>query len=195
MKHLIKTVSFLAIMTVIPGAFAATSRAGVVGQAASRRISIAGYMQPVSIVGGTVVGSTTGTLGVSECMDEYSNCVRQEDVCGENFEECTTSVLFHLQMPKCDSVLLRCNASGVSMLFGTGSVSALSQVASYVQDEKGNNTEEVARYTYPTDNSKLGDWIQTAWKVNSLDAQQCSKKYSTCLKRDSVCGADFDCGR
>jgi len=192
MKHLIKTVSFLAIMTVIPGAFAATSRAGVVGQAASRRISIAGHMQPVSIVGGTVVGSTTGTLGVSECMDEYSNCVRQEDVCGENFEECTTNVLFHLQMPKCDSVLLSCNTSGVSMLFGNGSVSALSTVESYVKDDKGNDTAEVNRYVYPTDNSKLGDWIQTAWKVNSLNAQQCSKKYTSCLNRDSVCGVDFE---
>ncbi len=192
MKHLIKTVSFLAVMSVIPGAFAATSRASVMGKATSRLPSIAGYVNSASIIAGTATSSSLGTLGVSECMDEYSECVRQEDVCGEDFAECTTNVLFHLQMPKCDSVLLRCNASGVSMLFGAGSVSALSQVASYVQDEKGNNTEEVARYTYPTDDSKLGDWIQTAWKVNSLDAQQCSKKYSTCLKRDSVCGADFE---
>lgn len=194
MKHLIKTVSFLAIMTVIPGAFAATSRAGVVGQAASRRISIAGHMQPVSIVGGTVVGSTTGTLGVSECMDEYSNCVRQEDVCGENFEECTTNVLFHLQMPKCDSVLLSCNASGVSMLFGSGAQfnatsNNLSTVDSYVE---GSGDKEVENYIYPKPDSKLGDWIQTAWKVNSLNAQQCSKKYTSCLNRDSVCGADFE---
>ena len=194
MKHLIKTVSFLAVMSVIPGAFAATSRASLTGKATSRLPSLLGYMNYGPVVSGTATSSGLGTLGVSECMDEYSECVRQDDVCGEDFAECTTNVLFHLQMPKCDSILLRCNSAGISLLFGSGatSVNMLSEVASYVQDEKGNNTAEVARYTYPLDSSKLGDWIQTAWKVNSLDVQQCSKKYATCLKRDNVCGADFE---
>ena len=191
MKHLIKTVSFLSVMAVIPGAFAATSRASIIGQATSRLPSIAGYVNSVRVISGSTT-STTGTMGVSECMEEYSECIRQEDACGENFEECTTNVLFHLQMPKCDNILLGCNTEAISMLFGNGSVSALSEVASYVQDDKGRDTTEVNRYTYPTDNSKLGEWIQTAWKVNSLNAQQCSKKYTTCLKRDSVCGADFE---
>ena len=191
MKHLIKTVRFLSVMAVIPGAFAATSRASIIGQATSRLPSIAGYVNSVRVISGSTT-STTGTMGVSECMEEYSECIRQEDACGENFEECTTNVLFHLQMPKCDNILLGCNTEAISMLFGNGSVSALSEVASYVQDDKGRDTTEVNRYTYPTDNSKLGEWIQTAWKVNSLNAQQCSKKYTTCLKRDSVCGADFE---
>ena len=193
MKHLIKTVSFLSIMAVFPGVFAATSRVSVMGSAASRRLpSIAGYVKAVSVIGGTTTSSTTGSLDVSECMDEYSECVRQEDVCGENFEECTTNVLFHLQMPKCESVLLRCNTAGVSMLFGTPYVTDLSTVDYYVRDDNDHETTEVGGYKYPSSTSRLGEWIQTAWKVNSLDAQQCSKKYTTCLKRDSVCGADFE---
>lgn len=194
MKHLIKTVSFLAIMTVIPGAFAATSRASLTGKATSRLPSFLAYMNYGPVVSGTATSSGLGTLGVSECMDEYSECVRQEDVCGENFEECTTSVLFHLQMPKCDSVLLQCSSVGITRLFGSGATrDNLSLVESYVD---GSENKEVEKYKYPlmgeNVTSELGGWIQTAWKVNSLDAQQCSKKYIACLNRDSVCGPDFE---
>ena len=184
MKHLIKTVSFLAIMTVIPGAFAATSRAGVVGQAASRRISIAGYMQPVS----TATGSTSASslLTNADCIDAYNSCIKANDACGPNFEECTTNVLFHAQMPKCLNVLSQCTASGINDLFGTSSVAALSNVA-----EK-NTYGEVTRYTYPTDGSVLGQTILGAAIANKYDAQQCVKRYTSCLKKDNVCGNDFE---
>lgn len=189
MKHLIKTVSFMAVMTVIPGAFAATSRASVMGQATSRMPSIAGYVNPVMIVNGsTSSGSTSASslLSNADCIDSYTACVKGNDACGPNFEECTTNVLFHAQMPKCLSVLSQCSASGINDLFGTSSVAALSNVA-----EK-NTYGEVVRYTYPTDGSVLGQLITGAAIANKYDAQQCVKRYTSCLKKDSVCGNDFE---
>lgn len=189
MKHLIKTVSFMAVMTVIPGAFAATSRASIMGQATSRLPSIAGYVNPVMVLSGsTSSGSTSASslLTNSDCIDSYTACVKANDACGPNFEECTTNVLFHAQMPKCLSVLSQCSSSGISDLFGTSSVAALSNVA-----EK-NTYGEVVRYTYPTDGSVLGQLILGASIANKYDAQQCVKRYTSCLKKDSVCGNDFE---
>ena len=190
MKHLIKTVSFMAVMTVIPGAFAATSRASIMGQATSRLPSIAGYVNPVMIVSGTAGSSSSSSasslLTNADCIDSYTACVKGNDACGPNFEECTTNVLFHAQMPKCLSVLSQCSASGINDLFGTSSVAALANVA-----EK-NTYGEVTRYTYPTDGSVLGQLIMGAAIANKYDAQQCVKRYTSCLKKDSVCGNDFE---
>lgn len=197
MKHLIKTVSFMAVMTVIPGAFAATSRASIMGQATSRLPSIAGYVNPVMILSGSGSSDSSSSSSSSsssdasslltnaDCIDSYTACVKGNDACGSNFEECTTNVLFHAQMPKCLSVLSQCSSSGIDDLFGTSSVTSLSDVAE-------TNTGEVVRYTYPTDGSVLGQLILGASIANKYDAQQCVKRYTSCLKKDSVCGNDFE---
>ena len=198
MKHLIKTVSFMAVMTVIPGAFAATSRASIMGQATSRLPSIAGYVNPVMILSGSGSSDSSSSSSSSsssdasslltnaDCIDSYTACVKGNDACGSNFEECTTNVLFHAQMPKCLSVLSQCSESGIDDLFGTSSVAALSDVA------ETNTYGEVVRYTYPTDGSVLGQLILGASIANKYDAQQCVKRYTSCLKKDSVCGNDFE---
>ncbi|MBQ6110310.1 MAG: hypothetical protein IJL05_02935 [Alphaproteobacteria bacterium] len=191
MKHLIKTVSFLAVMSVIPGAFAATSRVSVMGKTTSRLPSIAGYVNPVAIVtgtAGTVIGSSTASslLTNADCIDAYKSCINGADACGADFEECTTNVLFHAQMPKCLSVLSQCSASGINDLFGTSSVAALSTVA------EQNTYGEVTRYTYPTDGSVLGQMILGAAIANKYDTQTCVKRYTSCLKKDNVCGNDFE---
>lgn len=192
MKHLIKTVSFLALMSVIPGVMAASPRASVIGKAASRLPSFNGYMNPLRVIT-TATGTTTssGTLTNSECVEQYVNCIKSEDICGEDFEECSDTVSFHAQMPKCDSVLLRCGSTGISLLFGVGNgnINSLADVASYVA---GSEDTEIAEYKYPTKESRLGMWISASADKNKYNTQQCVKKYTTCLKRDSVCGEDFE---
>lgn len=192
MKNIVKTVSLLTIVSLIPAAFAATSRVGVTNKAAARLPSIAGHI----LSGGTTTTTTTSTTasyyGVGDCVDNYRECMGADDVCGANFEECTTNVLFHVQMPKCSSVLYQCSTSGVSELFGTASIRALSEISSYVQDERGNNTEEVKEYTYPLQNSLVHGWITGARAGNMLTKEQCVKRYTNCLKRDDVCGENFE---
>ena len=188
MKHLIKTVSFLSVMAVIPGAFAATSRASVTGQATSRLTSAIGYVNRGVVLSAS--GSTTAAslLTNADCIDAYNSCIKANDACGPNFEECTTNVLFHAQMPKCLNVLSQCTSSGINDLFGTSSVAALSDVT----ESNKNNYGEVIRYTYPTDGSVLGQTILGASIANKYDTQQCVKRYTSCLKKDSVCGNDFE---
>ena len=123
---------------------------------------------------------------MTDCVEAYTSCIKGADACGSQFEECTTNVLFHAQMPKCLSVLAQCSASGINDLFGTSSVTALSDVA-----EK-NTYGEVTRYTYPTNGSVLGQMIEGAAIANKYDTQQCVKRYTSCLKKENVCGSDFE---
>ena len=190
MKNIVKTVSLLTIISLIPAAFAATSRVGMINKTASSRLpSIAGYM----VSGGTTTvrtatSSTTSYLGDQECLDKYTDCIKGTDVCGANLEECTTRVLFHAQMPKCLNVLYQCSAAGVNQLFGTSSISALSN-ATY---KTVGGAQEVDDYTYPAEGSALYIMIDGAAQANKLTKDQCVRRYTNCLKRDDICGEEFE---
>ncbi len=183
MSFLKNTISLVALFSVIPAAYAATPRASVSMTAARR-------MPTMTIHTGSSTTTTTTTssalLDNIECIDAYTECITADDACGSDFEECTTNVLFHGQMPKCISTLAQCSSAGVSSLFGTSTISALSTVANK------NNDGEVTRYTYPTDGSVLGQRITAAAITNRYDTSTCVKRYSSCLKKDSVCGEDFE---
>lgn len=193
------TVSLLALFSVIPAANAVTARpsmlsttSGVVGVSASgnarRMPTMTSYITGNT---GTSSGGVTNTpsnvlLSDIECIDAYTECIRAEDTCGENFEECTNRVLFHAKMPLCISTLSQCSASGVNSLFGTSAIGSLSNVAST------NTYGEVTDYTYPTDGSVMGQMVIAAGIENKYDTSTCVKRYTSCLKKDSVCGADFE---
>ena len=192
MKTIVKTISLLSIIAVIPGAMAATSRVSTTAKMAPRLPSIAGYiMAGTSGTTGSVVGGTTGTtyLADVDCIDNYTSCIKADDACGSDFEECTTNVLFHAQMSKCLSTLYQCSSNGINALFGTSAIDALSNVASY---QTIDGVQEVTRYTYPTDGSVLGQLIVGAGISNKLTTEQCVRRYTSCLKRDDICGEDFE---
>ena len=181
-----KSVSFLAVLAVVPSAFALTARPSVITNAATRMPT----MTALITSGGTTTTTTTTTtstlLANAECIDAYTACMKGGDACGSDFEECTNKVLFHGKMPQCLSTLAQCSTAGVSSLFGTGTVTALSAVASK------NSYGEVTDYTYPTDGSVLGQLITGAAISNKYDTSTCVKRYTSCLKKDSVCGSDFE---
>ncbi len=185
-----KTVSFLAIMACAPAVYAVTARPSVVTQAAaSSRLRMPTMTATINSTSGTTVsgGSTTnGLLSNTECIEAYTSCMKGGDACGSDFEECTTKVLFHGKMPQCLSTLAQCSTSGVNALFGTSSVTSLSAVATK------NSYGEVTDYTYPTDGSALGQLITGAAISHKYDTGTCVKRYTSCLKKDSVCGDDFE---
>ena len=188
MKNIIKTLGFLTTIATVCGAEAATSRVGVYGKATSRLPSIAGY---AVATGAVVTNATTTTsaatlLNNAECIDSYVGCLKGGDACGSDFEECTTNVLLHAKMPSCLSILSQCSASGINDLFGTSAITSLANIS-----EK-NTFGEVTKYAYPTDGSVLGQMITGAKISNMYDTPQCVKKYQNCLKKDNVCGADFE---
>lgn len=177
-----KSISFVAILACLPAAYAATARPSVMGNAARRMPTMSTY------VTGTTTSTTTTSnlLANAECIDAYTSCIKGADACGSGFEECTTKVLFHAKMPQCLSTLAQCSASGITSLFGTSNTTALSNVASK------NQYGEVTDYTYPTNGSVLGQLIDGAAISNRYDTSNCVKRYTSCLKKENVCGADFE---
>ena len=177
-----KSISFVAILACLPAAYAATARPSVMGNAARRMPTMSTY------VTGTATSTTTTSnlLANAECIDAYTSCIKGADACGSGFEECTTKVLFHAKMPQCLSTLAQCSASGITSLFGTSNTTALSNVASK------NQYGEVTDYTYPTNGSVLGQLIDGAAISNRYDTSNCVKRYTSCLKKENVCGADFE---
>ena len=185
-----KSVGLFAVLCVIPAAFAAPSRS-----ATTSRLSVANTasrMPTLSVSTSGTVSSTSSTttaaalLADKECIDAYTDCIKGADACGENFEECTTKVLFHGKMPNCLSTLAQCTSSGVNSLFGTSNIAALGNVASK------NTYGEVTDYTYPLDGSVLGQMVTAAAISNKYDTSTCVRRYTSCLKKESVCGADFE---
>lgn len=177
-----KSISFVAILACLPAAYAATARPSVMGNAARRMPTMSTY------VTGTTTSTTTTSnlLANAECIDAYTSCIKGADACGSGFEECTTKVLFHAKMPQCLSTLAQCSASGITSLFGTSNTTALSNIASK------NTYGEVTDYTYPTNGSVLGQLIDGAAISNRYDTSNCVKRYTSCLKKENVCGADFE---
>ena len=180
-----KTVGLMAVLCVMPAAFAATARPSVVAANVGSRM-------PTMVVKTSGTTSTSGSttsaalLANAECIDAYTACIKDADACGEGFEECTTKVLFHGKMPNCLSTLAQCSSAGVNSLFGTSNVSALSTVATK------NTYGEVTDYTYPTDGSVLGQMITAAAITNQYDTSTCVRRYTSCLTKDNVCGEDFE---
>lgn len=198
------SVSFIALVCVCGAAFAATApgRVGVLGTT-----SAAGMRRLPSLVNvktktsTATVSSTTSTtkggtviLSDAECVDNYRDCMKADNVCGADFEECTTNVLFHGHMGECFSTLYQCSTAALETLFGTSSLDSLSDVDSYVEGTKksDNDLGEVERYVYPTNGSIMGIDIIGAATRNKLSTADCVKKYKKCLNKDSVCGEDFE---
>ncbi len=195
MSFLKNTVSLLAIFSVLPVAHAVTARPSIMNTATA--ISANGAVRRMPTMTALISGSAaaTGTtssstssalLENSDCIDAYTACIKGADACGPNFEECTTNVLFHAQMPECLSTLAQCSSNGVNSLFGTSNISALSNVATK------NTYGEITEYTYPTTGSVMGQMISAAAIENKYDTSNCVRRYSSCLRKDSVCGADFE---
>ena len=180
-----KTIGLMAVLCAMPAAFAATARPSIVSATVGSRM-------PTMVVKTSTASSTSTTttssalLANAECIDAYTECIKDADSCGENFEECTNKVLFHGKMPNCLGTLAQCSTSGVNSLFGTSNISALSNIATK------NTYGEVTDYTYPTDGSVLGQMITAAAISNRYDTSTCVRRYTSCLRKDTVCGDDFE---
>ena len=196
MKKIIKIFSLLSIIAIIPGAFAATSRVSVTSKASPRLPSIASRLISGTTTATTTTSSTAAYYGDSECIEKYTDCIKADDVCGSDMQECTTNVLFHGQMANCLSVLYQCSSSGINALFGTSAINALSNIAeshTIPSAVRSGATEVVVdRYTYPANGSVLGQLIIGAGITNKLTTEQCVRRYTNCLQRDDICGADFE---
>lgn len=187
MKILTNCIGLMAVFCVIGGADAALRAGGSrVSSIPVNATTAAARRLPTMISAKNVATTTTTTTSTSslmemtECVEKYTECIKDADVCGFDFEECTTSELFYAKKPQCNNVLLQCSAAGINALFGTTSTTNLSA--------KNSNDE----YVYPTAGSILGQFIEAGAINNRLDKSSCVKRYTSCLKKESVCGEDFE---
>jgi len=168
-------------VSVASGRGSVASASDIASAAASRRIPT--MISATTLTSTAVTGTTTtdsSLMSERECVDAYTECIRDPEVCGSEFEECTTSELFYAQKPKCNSVLLQCSSAGINTLFGTSSTANLAT--------KNSNGE----YVYPSAASVLGQFIEAGAINNRLDTSTCVKRYTSCLKKENVCGNDFE---
>ena len=197
MQFFKKTIGLIAVLCMVPAAFAAPSRSATAtlsgtttgrvsaNNTAASRISIAGYIKNAATSttavsdDGTVTITAASLMNNSECIDAYSECIKSEDACGIDFEECTSKKLFHVKMPSCLGTLAQCSDDGVKTLFGTKNIGNLSE-------KDGDN------YIYPLDGSYLGNLISAAKSANMYDTATCVRRYTNCIRGESVCGSDFE---
>ncbi|MDR0726924.1 MAG: hypothetical protein LBF37_02570, partial [Rickettsiales bacterium] len=163
-------------LAVVPAAFAATARPSVLGTASARLPTLTASINSAA----TASASTATTLATNECVDAYTSCLKSAEICGQNFEECTNKTLFFSKKSLCASTLMQCNTAGITSLFGSATQTAFA------------NKNATGDYIYPTDGSVLGQMIEAAHISNRYDTSSCVRRYTTCLKKDDVCGADFE---
>ena len=180
-------ISFTGIFGLISGAVsdANRSRPSMINTAMSRMPSMSYQANMGTAVGNasnSVLTNNTNSNQPSdkECIDSYTTCLKKGDVCGEKFEECTNKTLFYAKKTECTSTLMQCKTSGVASLFGVANQSLFA-----TKNAKGD-------YVYPTDGSILGQMIESAFINNRYDTSQCVRKYEQCLRKDNVCGQDFE---
>ena len=167
---------------IVPANPAPTARPSIITNAVTTRMpNMTASLRPTTNTNtGTGTGGGIVTMGDIECIDAYTDCTRGADACGTNFEECTNKTLFFGKRPYCTSVLLQCPATAIHQLFGINNIASLADM------------NAAGEYVYPTDGSILGTMIAAAAINNRLNTQDCVRRYTNCLKRDDICGADFE---
>lgn len=194
MNILTKNIGFLLVLCAVQPSFAAMVNRSASGATArdDARVSLAVNPTTAAMrrlptlltgttttatVATTTAATTSSLMDVTECVDAYTECIKDPEVCGFDFEECTTNELFYAKKPQCNSVLLQCSSAGINTLFGTTNMALLSV----------ENME-----TYPTSGSIIGQFIAAGEINNRLDKSSCVKRYTSCLKKENVCGEDFE---
>lgn len=199
MKFLTTIIGILPVLCVVAPCYAALQQAQTqrtngrddsrisvspsVGVASASNIAAARRLPTLRVTGSTTSSSTSSTTTTSalmeevECVERYTECIKASDVCDFNFEECTTKELFYAKKPQCNSVLLQCTSAGINTLFGTTDLTQLSVTNADL---------------YPSAGSIVGQFIDAGAISNRLDTSSCVKRYTSCLKKDNVCGEDFE---
>lgn len=89
--------------------------------AGTNNTEVSRYTYPTdgSVMGIDIIGAATrNKLDTSDCVKKYKRCLNKDNVCGEDFELCTSTSEFKRQAAMCDSTLARCQKEGFQQLFG-----------------------------------------------------------------------------
>ena len=83
------------------------------------------YPTDGSVMGQMITGAAISNMyDTGDCIRRYTSCLQRDNVCGSDFELCTTNTEFRKQMVLCDSTLARCQVAGKIELFGSATTTA-----------------------------------------------------------------------
>ena len=83
-------------------------------------LSYCEYPKPTSVLGQLISGAEiSNKYNTEQCVKSYTRCLNRDNICGADFELCTTDTEFKKQAVLCDSTLARCQADGKNQLFGS----------------------------------------------------------------------------
>lgn len=146
---------------------------------------VARYTYPTdgSIMGIDVIGAATrNKLNTSDCVKKYKRCLTKDNICGEDFELCTSADEFKKQAAMCDSTLARCQKEGFQQLFGEK------------QTTKPSN-KQLGKYTADAD---VGKWVEEGAALAAANAVNTCYKVvdncfaNACAKNPYSCVEDVD---
>jgi len=139
------------------------------------------YPTPGSIMGVDISGAAIrNKLNTSDCVKKYKRCLNKDNVCGEDFELCTSADEFKRQAAMCDSTLARCQKEGFQQLFGEGQKTKPSnkQLANYDRTSSDVNS-------WVEDGAALAaaNAVNTCYKVvDNCFANACAKNPYSCVE-------------
>lgn len=143
---------------------------------------VARYTYPTegSIMGTDVIGAAVrNKLNTSDCVKKYKRCLTKDEVCGEEFELCTSGDEFKKQAAMCDSVLSRCQKEGFQQLFGEKQTTKPSnkQLSKYTSDS------DVDKWVAEGAALAASNAVNTCYKVvDNCFANACAKNPYSCVE-------------
>lgn len=125
------------------------------------------YPMPGSIMGVDISGAAIrNKLNTADCVKKYKRCLNKDNICGEDFELCTSADEFKRQAAMCDSTLARCQKEGFQQLFGE------------TKTTKPSN-KQLGQYTADGD---VHQWVEDGAALAASNAvNTCYKVVDTCF--------------
>lgn len=145
---------------------------------------IARYTYPTngSVMGVDIIGAATrNKLNTSDCVKKYKRCLNKDNVCGEDFELCTSNDEFKKQAAMCDSTLARCQKEGFQQIFG-----------------EDITTKPANRKLIPNNDGDAHQWIEDGAALAAANAVNTCYKVvdncfaNACAKNPYSCVEDVD---
>ncbi len=145
---------------------------------------IARYTYPTngSVMGVDIIGAATrNKLNTSDCVKKYKRCLNKDNVCGEDFELCTSNNEFKKQAAMCDSTLARCQKEGFQQIFG-----------------EAVTTKPANRKLMPNNDGDAHQWIEDGAALAAANAVNTCYKVvdncfaNACAKNPYSCVEDVD---
>lgn len=150
--------------------------------AGTNNSEVARYTYPTdgSVMGMDIIGAATrNKLNTADCVKKYKRCLNKDNVCGEDFELCTSADEFKRQAAMCDSTLARCQKEGFQQLFGEKITTKPSN------KQLGQYTADGDVHQWVEDGAALAasNAVNTCYKVvDTCFANACAKNPYSCVE-------------